>query len=46
MKIKKRIVAAVVLASLMVLGAVFETDLTKMADALVSVSCSIVECTQ
>lgn len=46
MKMKKRVVAAIVTAVLLVAGAALEVDLSQLGDALTGVACGFVECVQ
>jgi len=46
MKVKKRVVVALVGAAVLILGAVLEVDLSGFTEGLTSIACSVVECTQ
>lgn len=46
MKMKKRVVAAIVAAVLLVAGAALEVDLSQLGDTLTGVACGLVECIQ
>lgn len=46
MKMKKRVVAAIVAAVMLVLGAVLEVDMSMLVDGLTGAACGVVECVE
>jgi len=46
MKMKKRVVAAIVGAALLILGAILGLDLADLNVPFTEMACSVVECTQ